>query len=282
MLPDHLAARLGSLEPVPTGVAPVLPGQLGVEAILFDVYGTLFISGSGDISLARSENRAGDALAALLLKYGIDTDPGIFRKRFFKAIEDSHAASRQKGVRHPEVEIDNIWQTVAEFEDPQRARAFAIEYEVMVNPVGPMPHLSELLAACRHAGIPMGIISNAQFFTPLLFEWFLDRTPATLGFTKSLLFYSWQWGLAKPAEKLFQEARRRLTRRGIAPGKTLYIGNDMLNDIVPARSTGFQTALFAGDKRSLRLRAGEPRCSGIEPDMVVTDLIQLVDFLKNK
>ena len=281
MIPDHLAARLVPLEPVPTGVAPVLPDQLDVEAILFDVYGTLFISGSGDISLARSESRTDDVLAALLLKYGIDTDPCIFRQRFFKAIEDSHAASRQKGVPHPEVQIDSVWQAVAGFEDPQRAREFAIEYEVMVNPVGPMPHLSELLTACRQAGMTMGIISNAQFFTPLLFEWFLDQTPESLGFNGNLLFYSWQWGLAKPDETLFQEARQRLASRGIGPGKTLYIGNDMLNDIVPGRSAGFQTALFAGDKRSLRWRTDEPRCSGAKPDMVVTDLVQLAEFLQN-
>jgi putative hydrolase of the HAD superfamily len=54
----------------------------------------------------------------------------------------------------------------------------------------------------------------------------------------------------------------------------------MLNDIYPARKAGFTTALFAGDKRSLRLRQDDPRCANISADLVITDLYQLLDHLK--
>jgi putative hydrolase of the HAD superfamily len=279
MIPEHLAHRFSPLKPVPTGTDPVLPDQKEVEAVLFDVYGTLFISGSGDISLARSDGRADEALAALLMKYKIDTPPDIFRNLFFTAIENAHAISRKKGIDYPEVAIDIIWQTVTGFEDLERVREFSVEYEIMVNPVGPMPHLDQTLAACRTAGVVMGIISNAQFYTPLLFDWFLDAAPVDLGFSEDLLLYSWQFGLAKPSKELFQTAARRLAARGIKPHKTIYIGNDMLNDILPAQTTGFRTALFAGDKRSLRLRRDNPRCSNLKPDMVLTDLVQLVELL---
>jgi putative hydrolase of the HAD superfamily len=50
----------------------------------------------------------------------------------------------------------------------------------------------------------------------------------------------------------------------------------MLNDMLPAYAEGFQTALFAGDKRSLRLREDDPRCKNLSPDLVITDLRQLV------
>jgi len=279
MIPEHLAVRLGPLEPIPTGMTPVLPDLREIEAVLFDVYGTLFISGSGDISLAQSAGQADESLAALLSKFGIEIPAELFREQFFTAIRDSHAKSKKNGRDYPEVEIDVIWQTVTGLEDLQRVRAFAIEYEILVNPVGPMPHLAEVLAACRSTGTAMGIISNAQFFTPLLFDWFLDAAPGELGFSEELLFYSWQWGLAKPSEKLFRTAARRLFARGIDPHKTIYIGNDMLNDILPARITGFQTALFAGDKRSLRLRRDDPRCTNLKPDMILTDLIQLAELL---
>jgi len=53
----------------------------------------------------------------------------------------------------------------------------------------------------------------------------------------------------------------------------------MLNDIYPAQKVGFQTALFAGDKRSLRLRNDDPRCKNLKPDLVITDLIQLLDHI---
>lgn len=282
MIPDYLAANFLPLAPIPTDMAPRLPPLNGIEAVLFDVYGTLYISGSGDISLAQTERRADGALAALLQKFGIDVPPGILQETFFAAIKASHAASRQSGIAYPEVEIDTIWQAVTRWEDLERVRAFAVEYELLVNPVGPMPHLAEVLAACRAAGVVMGIISNAQFFTPLLFDWFLDANPEDLGFSKELLLYSWQWGQAKPSAKLFELAIKRLGRRGISPRKTLYIGNDMLNDILPSRSAGFRTALFAGDKRSLRLRNREPRCTGLHPDLIITDLVQLADLLDSR
>ena len=50
----------------------------------------------------------------------------------------------------------------------------------------------------------------------------------------------------------------------------------MLNDIhVPAR-LGFRTALFAGDKNSLRLR---PDQDLLPPDAIIGDLSQLLEAL---
>jgi len=50
----------------------------------------------------------------------------------------------------------------------------------------------------------------------------------------------------------------------------------MRNDMGPAARLGFRTALFAGDARSLRRREGDPWCAGIVPDLVVTDLVDLL------
>jgi putative hydrolase of the HAD superfamily len=108
MIPEHLAARLSSLEPIPTGMTPVLPDPGKIEAVLFDVYGTLFISGSGDISLAQSAGQADESLAALLSKFRIETPPELFQEQFFAAIRASHAASKKKGHYYPEVDIDVI------------------------------------------------------------------------------------------------------------------------------------------------------------------------------
>jgi putative hydrolase of the HAD superfamily len=53
----------------------------------------------------------------------------------------------------------------------------------------------------------------------------------------------------------------------------------MLNDIYPAKNAGFNTALFAGDARSLRLRKDIPECKTLSADLVITDLIQLLDYI---
>jgi putative hydrolase of the HAD superfamily len=62
----------------------------------------------------------------------------------------------------------------------------------------------------------------------------------------------------------------------IPAASVLYVGNDMRNDIVPAASVGFNTALFAGDQRSLRLRESDADCRNVTPDVIVTDLRQLI------
>jgi putative hydrolase of the HAD superfamily len=125
----------------------------------------------------------------------------------------------------------------------------------------------------------MGIISNAQFYTPLLFQWFLRKELDDLGFNHELLFFSYRFGYAKPSQLLFTMARERLEAWGILPGQVLYVGNDILNDILPAQNTGFHTALFAGDARSLRMREDDPHCTHTRPDLVITDLIQLIEYI---
>jgi putative hydrolase of the HAD superfamily len=177
------------------------------------------------------------------------------------------------------VEIDKIWMKVLQTQDQEMARAFAEEYELLVNPIYPMPHVRELLSGLKNKNICMGIISNAQFYTPYLFEWFLNSDLKGLGFQDDLIAYSFRFGCAKPSLSMFRHVADRLARMSIKPGSVLYLGNDMLNDIYPAATIGFQTALFAGDARSLRLRADNPLCRSLKPDFVVTDLIQVLDFV---
>jgi len=65
----------------------------------------------------------------------------------------------------------------------------------------------------------------------------------------------------------------------VHPGSVVYLGNDMLNDMYPAQVIGFQTALFAGDARSLRLREDRSVCRNLKPGFVITDLRQLIDYI---
>ena len=139
-----------------------------------------------------------------------------------------------------------------------------------------MPNLKKTLLKCREKGLLMGIVSNAQFFTPLLFEWFLKSRPPGLGFHPDLTLYSYRFGYAKPSLRLFRRAAETASALGIDRQSILYVGNDMLNDIRPASVVGFKTALFAGDGRSLRPRESDDRCWGLTPDLIVTDLRQLI------
>jgi len=266
------------MHPLSAGV--VSHGELkkNVRAVLFDIYGTLFVSGSGDIGEAREQVETG-RLSRLLERYRISQTPDEVKRRYFDEIERVHALRKEEGVDVPEVEIDRVWMRVLGTEDLERSRMFACEFEMIFNPVWPMPYLGDLLRRLREDKRIMGLVSNAQFFTPFLFEMFLESSLLELGFHPRLIILSFQHGRAKPSIVLFDMARETLEEMGIESEEVLYVGNDMLNDIYPAYRSGFQTALFAGDRRSLRLRDDDRRCSGISPELVVTDLEQLSEHI---
>jgi len=275
---DHHKNRR-SLYPIATGLHPTGRLPKKVKAILFDIYGTLFISGSGDIGSSEKELKNADLLEKLFKSFSIKEPVDKILNHFFHTIEETHARLKRNGVDFPEVEIDRIWMEVLGIDDRKKIHHFAASYEMIVNPVFPMPHLLETLAFCREKQVPMGIISNAQFFTLDLFTEFLNAEPEKLGFAPDLIFLSYKYGYAKPSLFLFQKAVSELGARNITPDAAVYAGNDMLNDIYAAREVGFQTALFAGDKRSLRLRVEDPRCKNVTPNIVITDLIQLLNHI---
>ena len=270
------------LKPIPTSISPAGDLIHDIKCILFDIYGTLFISASGDISLAKQNSPQMEKINLLLAKYEIEKSPPTLLDELHHAIEVRHAELHAKGTEFPEVKIDRIWQQVLPAVDQRRIRQFAAEFELISNPVYPMPNLSDLLSTCRQQGTVMGIISNAQFYTPCMFNWFLDSDPQGLGFSPDLIFYSYFFAMAKPSPALFKMAAEKLEEKEIQPASVLYIGNDMLNDIYPARKIGFKTALFAGDERSLRLRTADPRCRNLTPDLVVTDLGQIIRHIRSK
>ncbi|MDR3148005.1 MAG: HAD family hydrolase [Treponema sp.] len=265
--PPDLPVELDALAP------PRIPPLRGIRAALFDVYGTLFVSAAGEIGAAESSQTGPvpDRLAALAGEHSCSATE--LRDYFRAAVLERHEALRGK-TAYPELRVEELW---AEFlvrrgESSGGARELALRYELAVNPAYPMPAAAEALALLRSRGFVLGLISNAQFFTPLLFEAFFGAPPEALGFDSGLLIYSFALGEAKPSPNLFVPAARRLEALGLKPENALYVGNDMLNDIAAASRAGFKTALFAGDRRSLRLREGDQRTAEIMPDRVLRSL----------
>ncbi len=268
--------QLAPLEPRRTGILPGGGPRDGIKALLLDIYGTLFISGSGDIGLLRNGSADYRFLEWLLAAFGIRQGPQQVIEGLEGLVAAEHLRAKEAGIEYPEVVIEEIWQRLLGFSDRQTARSFALCFELLTNPVWPMPFLQDLIAGCVGGRIVLGVISNAQFYTPLLFEWFLGNDLSGLGFDSELLFFSYRHGRAKPAPEMFQMAIDVLAQKGIAAAQALYLGNDMLNDVLPAKKCGMQAALFAGDGRSLRLREDHEAISGLVPDWTVTNLAQIV------
>ncbi len=275
-----------SLQPISTGLEPRLAKLPNIRAVAFDIYGTLLISGSGDIGTLQKNNPA-EAMRSILQTVGLKPgdSPAQLSNRFQAQIKSAWLRRKSEGIEFPEVEIREVWSDFLHSLDPDghlhrgtaatTIEALALQYECKVNPVWPMPEAHPALSKIRGLGLPLGIVSNAQFYTPLLLQEFKEQENLANFFDPALCVWSYIEREAKPSTRLFAKLGNELGKEKIAPNQTLYVGNDLLNDILPARETGFRTALFAGDQRSLRLRKNHPRCKGIFPDLVITSLEQL-------
>ena len=281
------------LAPLPTGETPHLTALPEIKAAVFDVYGTMLVSGSGDVGTAFQGDVAAGRAAALVAAAAAcecdisETEAAALVERLKQTIQAEHARLKAAGTVYPEIDIRRMWQAVwrergAPGSQPGREldwERLALEYEMRVNPVWPMPGIESLLTQLVEGGVLLGIVSNAQCFTPWVLEVLLGHSPAELGFRENLQFYSYRYDAAKPGSFLYEMAADALLAEGIEPKQTIYIGNDMLNDVLPAAQVGFRTALFAGDKRSLRWREGDPRVAGVRPDIVITELSQLAECI---
>ena len=153
----------------------------------------------------------------------------------------------------------------------------------MSNLSAVMPGAREIIEVLRGRGMHLGIVSNAQFYTPLMIEALLGAAPEHLGFEPEISVWSWKENEAKPSPRLFEAALAHLRgREGIPAEQVLYVGNDMRNDIRPSKELGCATALFAGDARSLRLRENDESTRGVEPDAIVTELRHLDGIVTEK
>ncbi len=209
------------------------------RAVLFDVYGTL---------LLRADH--GHPLKAPLAE----------------ETAREHEALRGRGVAHPEVDIESIWKRLFPEAAQDEIRRMIVEHELAAHPVWPMPGAKRVLAGIARRGIRLGIVSNAQFYTPLFLEALLQADTASLGFSPELSLYSGNFGIAKPDAALFTIARQRLGALGIAPRETVMVGNSAGEDVAPAARVGFMTVLAALDRRSYAPEGP------VRPDAVIASL----------
>lgn len=292
-----LLDRYRDLKPLPTGLAPRLHrAEPRPRAVLFDLYGTLLISASGDIDKVKLPV---DELPAAAREFELPfpSEPGFFAElpeRYRREVVTAREKLLpQSESRYPEVDILEVWTTlwrqwVAEGAVPampssEELKRAALVFEICTNPVAPMPGMRDLIPELQRAGCQLGIISNAQFYTPIICRYFLSGKWDGLSllrewFNPLLNFFSYRERRSKPEPELFQEMVENLGQYGIAPAEALLVGNDLQKDLRPAKAAGMATVLFAGDARSLRLYGEDPAAVATEVDYQLTELSQLKEL----
>lgn len=282
------------LQPIETNTLPALQHLNDIRVIAYDFYGTLFISGVGDIGI--DDGKADqDLLIKTLENSGVkilDEEAGKKGFQIYNSVVDNHISRlNDEGFEYPEPDIRQVWLDVLERMKAQELVQYqqnrsiqnivSVEFEARMNPVWPMVDAVATLTYFKNNGITQGIISNSQFYTPIVLEALTEHTLDELGFEKDLLHWSFEENLKKPGIRFYDDFIKKLRAfdNSLSPSNVLYVGNDMLKDIYPANHVGMKTALFAGDKRSLKWRKDDPRCKDIQPDLVITSLSQLTDCI---
>jgi FMN phosphatase YigB (HAD superfamily)/glycosyltransferase involved in cell wall biosynthesis len=238
---EILTAHLGpgSFHFLLSSLKPAAAAPTAYRAVIFDIYGTLLIAAPGGV---KPDPLADPVLRDILRQFG--HPPPLSPSSDLHAAVLRHHANA--GVPYPEVDLRALWREILSFSPGTDTGPLVEAIEAAWHPATPMPGAENLIQRLSRSGISLGLLSNAQ-----------SNTLASLGgvadlFAPELTLLSYQHGLAKPAPELFQILRDRLAGRGITPAETLFIGNDPLQDIVPAAAAGFRTALFTGHPDSLR------------------------------
>lgn len=209
------------------------------RAIIFDVYGTLLEAPPGAV---RPDARADQVIRGIVRYFGFHP-PVSPTTALHEAVQRHHAASPNP---HPEVDLRELWREILGLPAGQDLTPLVIATEDARLPVRLMPGADEAIRRLAAAGVPLGLLSNAQCNTL--------RALGDIGdlLNPGLTVLSYQHGMAKPSPELFQILTKRLAAQGIPACDCLYVGNDPLQDMVPASAAGFQTALYTGHPSSLR------------------------------
>lgn len=277
-----------------TGTKPVLKKLSGIKAVVFDFYGTLFISGVGDIGIDDGKSDAGLLLDALK-GAGISVNNSLAGKRclelYNEVVTSEVQEIKSRGIPYPEPDIRKIWEIVlnrlyaegliATDTYTNHHNQMAVEFEARMNPIWPMPDLHETLNSLKNKQLKLGIISNSQFYTPIAFEALAGKSLTELGFSTELLHWSFDAAMKKPGLPFYKQFLIKAEKAfpQLKAENYLYVGNDMLKDVYPANHFGMKTALFAGDQRSLKWRKEDSRTKDLKPDLIITELKQIIECL---
>ena len=132
-------------------------------------------------------------------------------------------------------------------------------------------------------GIIQGLLADGQSFTVAQLQRCLKQQDPDFDLNayipEPLRVISAERKARKPSDTLFKAAAAAALTRGLAPPEVLHVGSNLTRDIAPAKKHGFRTALFAGDKSSLRATPEQLKDPATRPDALLTELEQIREIV---
>lgn len=290
----------------PIAAAPFLKPLPGIKAIAWDVYGTLLRISDGELlfihpQTMRMEIALDKTIQEFNMWHSMSRKPGkpweYMLSLYTKAYDDLRLAGSGRKGDLPEIDAARIWFKILEKLDKN-------DYQYDVDQYGDLEDLSQKIAYFYHsslqgweatagsaatvtaladAGVRQGLLADGQCFTPtqvlrgLQAEGKLAEPMGLISPDLSTL--SFLEGVRKPSKSLYLAAAQRFRDAGFSPDQVLFVGSRLREDLVIAKSLGFRTALFAGEKLSLKATAADLKDPAVKPDRLLTQLIQVRDLL---
>lgn len=292
------------LEPI--AAAPFLKPLPGIKAVAWDVYGTLLRISDGELLFIhpqsmRMEIALDKTIQEFNMWHSMSRKPGkpweYMLSLYTKAYDDLRLAGSGRKGDLPEIDAARIWFKILEKLDKN-------DYQYDVDQYGDLEDLSQKIAYFYHsslqgweatagsaatvtaladAGVRQGLLADGQCFTPtqvlrgLQAEGKLAEPMGLI--SPGLSTLSFLEGVRKPSKSLYLAAAQRFRDAGFSPDQVLFVGSRLREDLVIAKSLGFRTALFAGEKLSLKATAADLKDPAVKPDRLLTQLIQVRDLL---
>uniref|UniRef100_A0A7C4QX47 HAD family hydrolase n=1 Tax=Schlesneria paludicola TaxID=360056 RepID=A0A7C4QX47_9PLAN len=290
----------------PVNAAPYTKPLPGIRAVAWDIYGTLLRISDGELLFVhpqamRMEVALDKTIQEFNMWHSMSRKPGAPWEYMLQLYQRTYdelrlAGSGRKGDL-TEVDAAQLWRRILgklEQKEYQYDEAFYGDLDELSAKIAYFFHASlqgceaeagalEVLLSLFHQGLPQGVIADGQCFTLLqLLRGLLAQGTLPAGsrlFLPELMTLSYQEGIRKPSKSLYLKAAERFESRGVSPGEVLYVSARLRDDLAVAKSVGFRTALYAGDKVSLRASAADLKDPAVKPDRLMTELTHIREIL---
>lgn len=291
---------------VPPNATPYLKPLGEIAGIAWSLYGTLLLISDGKLLLQHPQPiRMQVALEKTIQEFNMwnsmSRKPGApweyMLQQYNRLVEEKQMAASPRKGDAPEVNAVQVWQVLIErlgkkeysydeglYGDlDEYAEKVAYFFHSALQGVGPAPNALAALQAVADAGFTQGIVADAQPFSGVqLMRALRKQGPVpSLGdlFKKECFSLSFREGARQPSQALFATCVDQFKRQGIEAKEIVFISSRLRDELAIAKKFGLRTALYAGDKNSLRASSADLKEPDLRPDRILTDLAQVRQIL---
>jgi FMN phosphatase YigB (HAD superfamily) len=278
-----------------------------VRVVLWNIYGTLLNLSGGELYFEHPQPLIMSvALDKTLQEFkmwaSMSRKPGqpaeYLGQIYQMARLEQQMETSGSGEKYPEMSAEKIWEAIIK-------KLFVKDYQFDAGFFGSLNEFSRKVAYFFHASLQgtacypgaaealrhiaankkltQGLLADGQCFTLVQLQRGLTAQDENAKLDDLIAadqrWLSYEVRAKKPSEHLCRVALDALLAKGIEAAEILHVGSRLEQDIAPAKRLGMRTALFAGDKASLRATKKQVKDKSSRPDVLLTELSQIAEVV---